>query len=286
MKVKTLKTVFKIFLIHIVCFLIVSCHQNNLKENVALSPISLNDSHKSTTNELQDTNQPNETSSQKHLKIITTAQVRYKVKKVKAATKIIKQQVTQHHGYISDLKFENNLYKLENRFTIKIPQQHFEAMMDSIVQVADFVDYENITTEDVTAQYVDIQTRLKTKLEVKARYEAILRKNAKTVEDILATEEKLRVIQEEIEAAQGKINYLSHKVAYSTIEIDLYETFDYEEEPESYTKTFWSKLKEGVLFGGQCIETIFIGLIYIWPFLIIGAILLYSRKYRKNRIKK
>ena len=80
--------------------------------------------------------------------------------------------------------------------------------MDSINNSVEFIDYENITTKDVTEEYIDLESRLNTKLEVKQRYESILRKQAKTVKDILATEEKLQIIQEEIESVQGRLKYL------------------------------------------------------------------------------
>lgn len=147
-----------------------------------------------------------------------------------------------------------------------------------------FVDYENITAQDVTEEYIDIQTRLKTKLEVKERYEHILRKNAKTVEDILLTEDKLRIIQEEIEAAQGRLKYLMSKVSYSTIQIDLYETVNYIKEPVSYQKTFGAKIKNGFSFGFKIIEYVFIGVIYMWSLLLIlfSALFFVKMKKRKN----
>nr|WP_321230785.1 DUF4349 domain-containing protein [uncultured Psychroserpens sp.] len=221
----------------------------------------------------------------KHLKIIKSATARYKVDNVKLATRNIKKIAARYNAYISDLRYTNDLYKKENRFTIKIPQQHFDSMMDSIGYIVDFVEYENITTKDVTEEYVDIQTRLNTKLEVKSRYETILRRNAKTVEDLLATEEKLRVIQEEIESAQGRLKYLSNKVSYSTIQIDLYETVAYTEEPESYSKTFLSKSKEGLSFGWSAIEGFVIGLMYLWPLVILGIIvfLLIRKRLRKRK---
>lgn len=49
--------------------------------------------------------------------------------------------------------------------------------MDSINSVVEFVEFENITTKDVTEEYIDLETRLKTKQEVKQRYEDILCKN-------------------------------------------------------------------------------------------------------------
>ena len=157
--------------------------------------------------------------------------------------------------------------------------------MDSIGIVAEFVDFENITTKDVTEEYLDIETRLKTKREVKARLEVILKKNAKTVEDILATEERLRVLQEEIEASQGRLNYFTNKVAFSSIEIELYQTVDYKKEPLVYKKTFWNKTKEGFDFGWNFLETFVIGIFHIWPLLVIGLLiyLLRKRKFLKGK---
>ena len=155
--------------------------------------------------------------------------------------------------------------------------------MDSVNTVVDFVEYENIKTKDVTEEYIDLETRLKTKREVKARYEAILRKNAKTVEDILLTEDKLRIIQEEIESAQGRLKYLSSKVAFSTIQIDLYESVEYVEEPEAYTKTFLDETKQGLANGWCFIESFVIVLVNIWPLLIIGLIIFF---WLKKRLKK
>ncbi|MBQ0740603.1 DUF4349 domain-containing protein, partial [Aquimarina celericrescens] len=89
---------------------------------------------------------------------------------------------------------------------------NFDIVLDSICKTAEFVDFKNISTIDVTEEYVDITSRLKTKVEVKQRYETILRTKAKTVEDILMAEEKLSKLQEEIESAQGRLKYLGSKV--------------------------------------------------------------------------
>ena len=261
-------------------------HDSAYKESIAVASSDISEDYEAISNEGQTTLQ-SEISATKvpaNLKIIKSANARYKVENVKLATRKIKRIAQQYNAYISDLRFENNLYQKENRFTIKIPQQHFDVMMDSIGLVASFVEYENITTKDVTEEYVDIQTRLNTKKEVKARYEVILRKNAITVEDILATEEKLRIIQEEIESAQGRLQYLTNKVSFSTIQIDLYETVAYVEEPESYSKTFFAKGKEGLSNGWSIVEGFILGLIYIWPLVIVGIVLFFIvRKKLKKR---
>lgn len=219
------------------------------------------------------------------LKIIKSAKTRYKVNNVEKSTVRVRDLVKQYRGYISDLRFQNNTYRIESQFTIKIPHANFDSVIDSINNSVEFIDFENITTTDVTEEYIDLETRLKTKTEVKERYEVILRKRAKTVKDILDTEEKLRVLQEEIESSQGRLNYLKNRVLFSTIQIELYQTVDYKKPPISYRKTFWSKSKEGLLNGWDMISLIVLGAINIWPIVITAVIILIIIKKRRSTKK-
>ncbi len=277
-----MKSIAKMGMVILVLITLQACNQQgSYKESMAISEVDITDSFEGA----EMSPSPNVTTDEpsqfvpKELKIIKTANARYKVENVKDATKIVKDIATDYGGYISDLRFENTLYEKQNRFTIKIPQAHFDAVIDSIKSVAFFVEFENISTKDVTEEYVDIEARLKTKLEVKTRFEDILRRNAKTVEDILATEDKLRLLQEEIESAQGRLKYLSGKVAYSTIQVDLFETVEYKEEPTSYEKSFGDKSKKGFAFGWGIIETIVLFCIHIWPlFLVLIGLLFVFRK--------
>ena len=266
---------FKMLILGMVFMGIISCQQNH-KEDISMNSADITEEYKAVSNKNQETFSSIDASTNEipqNLKIIKSANVRYKVFDVDKSTRDIKQMASRYNAYISDLRFENDLHHKENRFTIKIPNQYFDSLMDSINKVAEFIEFENITTKDVTEEYVDIETRLKTKLEVKSRYESILRKNAKTVEDILATEDKLRIIQEEIESAQGRLKYLTNKVSFSTIQIDLYEMVVFKEEPRAYNKTLWSKSKEGLVFGWNFLENIFVGVLHVWPLLILSGIL-------------
>lgn len=279
-----LKSSVKIFIVTLfVCF-IASCNSAPSKVDVALEnvPISKNYDAVTSSSEVSDAKSM-VADSIKQLKIIKSADVRFKVKNVKNATKEIGTIVQHLNGYISDQRFQNTNYKVENRFTIKVPQKHFDTLLDSLIGVAEFVEYQNITSDDVTEQYIDLESRLKTKLEVKKRYEAILRKRANSVKDVLAAEDMIGGIQEEIEATQGRLKYLTNKVSFSTIQVDLYETVNYVEEPEDYTRTFFSKTKEGFSFGWNLIESILLGIIHIWPLLIISGIAVVILKRRKKK---
>lgn len=289
MEAITVKTIFKILMVIFGLGFFIACNQNvKYKEDVSVESADVTESYDAVDNQISAQLKPDVTSNNtpKDLKIIKTANSRYQVKNIKKATNTIKQMAFKYGAYISDLRFENDQYRKEMRFTIKIPSLHFDALMDSIDVISEFTDYENITTKDVTEEYVDLQTRLNTKIEVKERYELILRKRAITVEDILATEDKLRIIQEEIESAQGRLNYLTNKVAYSTIQIDLYETVDFKAEPEVYNKSFRSKTREGLVFGWELIESILVGVIYLWPIVLFAILIVWFVRVRLRRNKK
>ncbi|MBG6131157.1 hypothetical protein IWQ47_002627 [Aquimarina sp. EL_43] len=216
------------------------------------------------------------------LKIIKNANCRIKVKDVEKATVLAKKIALKYQGYISDERFTNTNYTKENRFTIRIPQDQFDTVLDSVCGLAEFVDYKNISTVDVTEEYIDITSRLQTKLDVKERYETILRTRAKTVEDILKTEEKLSLLQEEIESAQGRLKYLSNKVSYSTIQVDVYQTIIPKDEPVGYKPHFLDKAKQGLSFGWSIIENLTLLLFYIWPLLVLGSVIfVYFKWIRK-----
>ncbi len=217
------------------------------------------------------------------LKIIKNAQCRFKVSSVDSTTASAQKIATSYSGYISDMRFTNDSYRRENRFTVRVPQKHFEEVLERLTALAEFVEIKDISSKDVSEEYVDLQSRLKTKLEVKQRYDDILRTKAKTVEDILLAEEKLRVLQEEIEAAQGRLQFLSSKVALSTIQVDLYETVAFQEAPESYTKSFGAKALEGVGGGWQLVQYILLALLYIWPILFLGVGIVLYWKWRKKK---
>lgn len=288
-KMKSIGT--KVLAIGIVVTSFFACNNADYKERVSMEPIS---EAMETTEEAYmadvKANVGNPFAQQEtiktpsHLKIIKTATTRYKVEDVKKATTAIKKMAVKYDAYISELSFNNTLYEKQNKFTIKVPNIHFDTMMDTIAGTASFIEFENITTKDVTEEFMDISARLKTKQEVKKRFEEVLRKRAVTVEDILLTEDKLRVIQEEIESAQGRLKYLTDKVSFSTIHVDLYETVEYRDEPDSYTKTFIDKAKNGFSNGWSIVEVLVLGLITIWPLLLMGIVIWFLVKvYLKKR---
>lgn len=286
MKVYSIKTQLKWCCLFLVLLQVFACSKKSpsYRENISVSESYASENDLKASAASEEVKDKLAIEKQK-LKIIKTAELKLKVKNVKRATAQIKILLEKYNAYIANLRYENTSYQKQNNFTIKVPKAYFDVLLDSISTYAEVLDYENVSTQDVTEEFLDIETRLATKLQVKERYETILKKKAKTVEDVIYAEEKLGAIQEEIEAAQGRLKYLSNRVMSSTIHVKLYEEIPYKVSKVKI-ETFDSKFKRAISFGWTFLENLVLTLLHIWPVILIGVVgfLLY-RKRKKTKLE-
>ncbi len=218
--------------------------------------------------------------------IIKTADYRIQVEDVNASSRRANQLATKHGGYVSDSELTNSSYETTNRITIRVPIARFDSLLNELGTEAIHTAHKRISSQDVTEEYVDITTRLKTKIEVRDRYIDILRTRAKTVKDVLDAEEQIRIIQEEIEAKEGRLRYLKDQVGMSTIRLELYQAIEYQPEPNAFHESFWTKLVGGVKNGWDLLQGIVIFFINIWPLLLIGGVLWWKRRWVWAKIRR
>jgi hypothetical protein len=111
----------------------------------------------------------------------------------------------------------------EGNITIRVPSESLDAALDKIKADVDEVNSENISGEDVTDQYVDLESRLKAK---KAAEEKMLEfmEQAATTEETLAVYSQLQIIQSDIEVLTGQMNYYERSAAMSSISVRIIAT--------------------------------------------------------------
>lgn len=211
--------------------------------------------------------------------IIKTAEYRIQVKDVNKSAQQAQELAARYGGIVTNAELNNSSYEITNRMTIRVPVGRFDSLLNDLGQDALFTQYKRINSQDVTEEYVDISIRLQTKKEVRDRYVDILRNKAKTVEDVLKAEEQIRVIQEEIEAQEGRLRYLQSQVAMSTIHLELFQEIAYHPEPSVYHRSFGSKLLESLEDGWNLLQELVLLLIRIWPLLLIGGLIWWRRRW-------
>jgi len=186
--------------------------------------------------------------------------------------------IKQNGGFIQDDNSNKSYNRISRRLVVRLPSVEFQKTIDSISNHVDFFDTKRISSRDVTEEFIDIEARLKAKQTLEKRYLELLSK-AKNVKEILDIERELSKIREEIEAKQGRLKYLKNKVSLSTINIEFYKLTAESGVTVSYGTKMWNAVKSGF----NSISLFFLGLLHIWPFILIVLLFLF---FIKKWIKK
>lgn len=215
-------------------------------------------------------------------KIIKDGNISIKTKDIVLSKASLDKLVKQYNGYYENEDLQNNDQLISYNLRVRVPSDNFEKILSTIESGKDEITNKNIQARDVSEEYYDVESRLVSKREYLNRYKALLAK-ASTVKDILAIEENIRVLQEEIESSVGRLKYLNDQVSYSTLNVNLYKEKDFVYKPQSQDK-FSERVKKSISNGWNSIVSAILWVISIWP-LIIALVLAYFgwRRFRKNR---
>lgn len=253
--------------------------QNNIADTTATlqySPIPGDEKEKQLPKPSTPTQQSPESKPDWNKKIIKTGTLNVEVKDYAKFNQVVHSSASRFGGYIADELQSETEYKIENTIVIKVPVDQFQSAVDFLTSGDGKINEKKISSEDVTTQYVDTRSRLEAKKQVRLRYLDLL-KQAKNMEEILQVQSEINGIQEEIESASGRINYLSSASAMSTIHLTYYQVINASAE-ETKTVSFWEKSKYAFLSGWDGLVEVMIGLLNIWPLAIIFAVAVWAVK--------
>lgn len=217
-------------------------------------------------------------------KIIKDGRIGLKVTDLEKTKTRIDTLVRSYDGYYANENFNNSDWESSYNLKIRLPFSNFEKFIAVIESGIGEVLYKGIDARDVTDQFIDLETRLETKRNYLSRYNDLL-KQAKSIKEILDIEEKIRVLEEEIDSTTGRLKYLSDLVEYSTLDLTISKRKDFKYNPVDRDK-FSERLKQSLSRGWLGFVDFTLFLIKVWPFWIIVIFLTFFwRKYKKTRKK-
>jgi len=119
---------------------------------------------------------------------------------------------------------QNQVQVPEAQVTVRVPADQLDAALKQIkAHVKDPVNdvlYENISGQDVTQEYTDLQSRLRN-LEAAAKQLQTILDNAVKVDDVLSVYNELRSVNEQIEVLKGQIQYYEQSARLSAISVTI-----------------------------------------------------------------
>ena len=212
-------------------------------------------------------------------KLIRNGSIFFQVESVTTTRSKIYELTNAAGGYVSSETQDAEEGRPNYRQVIRVPGTKVDEFVSKVESLAKAIDSRKISVQDVTAEYVDIESRLSAKQKLEARYLEIV-KQATTIEDILKVEDQLGTVRSEIESMQGQLKLFSSQVAYGTLELTYYEPYTIA------TPGVGSKFASSFVGGWDALVALLIGLTATWPFLIIIGASAWLYWHRINRQTK
>lgn len=203
-------------------------------------------------------------------KIIKNANVELEVSDIKNADKSIEELVKKSNGYFSNERENKYEDRISKGLTIRIPAKNFELFFLEFDKLDFEVISKEISSTDVTEEFVDVEARLKNRKQVELKYLNLLTK-AKSIEDILNIEKAIGELRGEIESTEGRFKALNNQIEYSTINL-------------TYSKLiaskygFFNRIILAIKQGWESFLSALVFLISLWPYyiLLFGAYILFK----------
>lgn len=151
--------------------------------------------------------------------IIKTGSMNVEVEDIDIAVGNATSYVVGLGGYLQSQNVSGSGRFKSATLTLGVPVDQFENAMATFREYGE-VGSENASGQDVTEEYVDLNSRM-TNLEATQTRLRELYEEARNVEETLEVDRELRRIEEEINVIQGRINYLADRAAFSTITLNF-----------------------------------------------------------------
>ncbi|MGB4849524.1 MAG: DUF4349 domain-containing protein [Saprospiraceae bacterium] len=192
--------------------------------------------------------------------------------------------LAKHKAYAGNEQLDNTDYQVSYHIQIRVPADQLDGLIADLEALKGTVTFKSVNARDVTEEYIDLETRLTNKKAYLDQYRQLL-KTAKTIEDILSVREQIRVLEEEIESAEGRLKYLTNQVDMSTLDLTLLQQKDFVYKPE-HKVNFLERFKESISSGWYGFVNFIISIFVLWPFAIILAIIFWLWKRSRKRKTK
>jgi hypothetical protein len=229
-------------------------------------------------------------------KLIRTVRMQAETEDLTGVMTQLEQTLTQFGGYLQQKEiYQGSTYRGTQKrsayLVIRIPAKDLDAFLVQLSGTAHVVST-NESVDDVTLQYIDVDSQLKALRTEEERLLALMEK-AESLADLLAIEQRLTQVQQQIQSVTSQLKALDSQIEYATIYLNLDEVVEYTPVEEEST---WQKIGTGFMDSlsdiGNGFVDVFVFLVANSPrLLLLGGIafvviLLIRRSNKRKKEKK
>ena len=221
-------------------------------------------------------------------KIIYTANLTLESKDYDAARAALDAALAEADGYMeSSDEYANSGSRRSLSLTLRVPQENYESFLAAVAATGN-VTYKSQQAEDVTTQYMDIEARLDSLKEQRARLQE-LKASAENLSDLLQIESSLSDVQYQLESYQSQLDWYSRQVECCTVYLSLEEVQTYTPVEEGFGSRIQNALREGWSGFVETVQSAAVFLVGHWPFIVVGAVcgvIFYKVRHPKYKKQK
>ena len=241
-------------------------------------------------------------------KFIRIADIKFKVKNVVKSTYAIENATQKFGGFVTYTNLQSNIhdqiktkisqdstlettkYTVENNITIRVPNTQLDTVIKTIAKQIDFLDFRVIKADDVSLKLLSNQLSQKRSTNTEKRVEKAIDDKGKKINDIMEAENTLANRKEANDNRTIDNLSLQDQINFSTVTLQLYqnetirqEIMPSEKNSDAYKPNLGIQVLDSLKNGWYILESIFVFIINLWPFILIGfgTFFLYKKYIKK-----
>ena len=218
-------------------------------------------------------------------KIIYTANLTLESKDYDTARAALDAALNDAGGYLeSSSEYSDVGSSRSVNLTFRVPEENYQSFLDAVAQAGN-VTYKSQQADDVTTQYMDVETRL-ANLEAQRTRLQELQAQADNLSDLLQIETSLTDVQSQIESWQSQLDWYSNQVQQCTVYVNLNEVQNYTPTDESFLGSVGVAFAQGWSNFVNGLQQLAVWLAGAWPVvLVVAAAAAGFAVWRKKRKK-
>jgi len=209
------------------------------------------------------------------------------VQNISAALEQTRALVVQYGGNITSSDSGESFNRYAN-ISALIPRDSFYELIEAVKNIAMKVTNENINSNDVTEEFIDIEAKLNVMKKTEKRFITLLSETA-NVEEVMSVERELMRLRGEIDSLEGRMKYLNKTTDNSVLNIYMTEKVPIIGSGWNFSDSLDNSVRAMVSFSKH-LANFLIGIIVFSP-ILIGTIFIiflvykYGKRYVPRRKK-
>ena len=224
----------------------------------------------------------------RNAKLILNADLSLETQDFEKSAADIEKMTAEAGGYIESSGTYGDTGSRSANYTLRVPQEKFEQFYAQLGENMHVVSRSR-SSEDVTEQYTDIETRLAT-LQTKHERLLSLLEKADKMEDIISLENALADCEYEIDSLTGSKRRYDDLVGFSTFYINLREvqTLTATADGTGFGAQLTQAAKTGARGLADVVRGTILGVVMFWPAVILviagtaAGVILHRRRKAKR----